>query len=77
MASISLRELDEETMAALRQRAAQHGVSLEEELRRIIQLAVAAPQRLGDLALAYFGEDSGVELELSQYEYHDPIDLLS
>jgi antitoxin FitA len=51
MVSISVRQLDEETVARLRARAASHGVSMEEEARRILKQAVSAPERVGDLAL--------------------------
>lgn len=50
MAALTIRNLDEATKAALRIRAAQHGVSMEEEARRILKNALArpaAPSRLG------------------------------
>jgi plasmid stability protein len=75
MASLSVRQLDEETLRQLRLRAARHGVSTEEEVRRILRRAVAAPERLGDLALAMFGPAHGVELELPQRTPHQPVDL--
>ena len=40
MASLSIRKLDERTLERLRLRAARHGVSVEEEVRRIIGVAV-------------------------------------
>ena len=61
MASISVRQLDEETVARLRTRAASHGVSMEEEARRILREAVSAPERVGDLALQFFGPRHGVD----------------
>ena len=36
MPTITVRKLDEETKQALRERAAAHGVSMEEEARRIL-----------------------------------------
>ena len=39
MASISVRKLDDDTLARLRIRAAKHGISMEEEARRIIRRA--------------------------------------
>lgn len=48
---------------------------MEEEVRRIIRRAVAAPERLGDLALRCFGPAYGVELELPPREPHEPLDL--
>lgn len=62
-------------MAQLRLRAAQHGVSMEEEVRRIIKEAVAAPERLGDLALETFGPSHGIDLELPERLAHRPLDL--
>ena len=72
MASLSVRKIDDDVYERLRIRAAQHGVSMEEEVRRILKRAVAAPARLGDLALEYFGDD-GVELALPHREPHDPM----
>jgi plasmid stability protein len=72
MASLSVRRIDDDLYERLRIRAAQHGVSMEEEVRRILLRAVAAPERLGDLALEYFGEN-GVELALPHGEPHDPM----
>jgi plasmid stability protein len=75
MASLSVRKLDEETLARLRTRAASHGVSMEEEARRILKEAVSAPNRLGDLALQIFGPHHGVDLERPEHIPHEPIDL--
>ncbi|MEA3410199.1 MAG: hypothetical protein U9R74_01515 [Pseudomonadota bacterium] len=75
MASISVRQLDEETVAQLRARAASHGISMEEEARRILKEAVSAPERLGDLALRLFGPRHGVDLELPKHASHIPADL--
>lgn len=72
MASLSVRKIDDDVYERLRIRAAQHGVSMEEEVRRILRRAVAAPERLGDLALECFGEN-GVELELPPREPHEPM----
>ncbi len=54
MASLSIRKMDEETVASLRMRAASHGVSMEEEVRQIIRQAVEPTKRLGDLAVSLF-----------------------
>ena len=75
MASLSVRKLNEETFARLRMRAAGHGVSMEEEVRRILKEAVATPERLGDLALQLFGQQHGVDMVLSERPPHDPKDL--
>ncbi len=75
MASLSVRKLDEETLARLRARAASHGISMEEEARQILKAAVSAPERLGDLALRIFGPHHGVDLELPEHASHAPMDL--
>lgn len=75
MGNLSIRKLDEETLTRLRTRAASRGVSMEEEARRILREAVAAPDRLGDLAVRMFGPTNGVDLELPDRTPHDPIDL--
>jgi len=75
MANLSVRKLDDETLARLRMRAAQHGVSMEEEVRRILNEVVSAPERLGDLALKMFGPNRGVDLELPKRSLHEPVEL--
>lgn len=75
MASISVRRIEDDVYESLRARAARQGISMEEEVRRIIRRAVAAPERLGQLAVECFGKDYGVELERSPREPHEPLDL--
>ena len=75
MGNLSVRRLDEETLARLRSRAARNGVSMEEEARRILRDAVNAPERLGDLALEVFGRRHGVDLELPERTPHEPPDM--
>lgn len=75
MASLSVRKIDDQVYDKLKARAADHGVSMEEEVRRILQRAVAAPERLGELALRLFGPVHGVDLELPPREKHEPPDL--
>ena len=75
MASLSIRKIEEEVYEQLRQRAARHGVSMEEEVRAILRSSVAAPERLSELARECFGPEGGVELELPSREAHDPPDL--
>lgn len=74
MASLSVRRIEKDVYDQLRGRAKRHGVSMEEEVRRILRQAVAAPERLGDLALECFGA-AGVELELPARELHEPPDF--
>lgn len=75
MANISVRKLDDEIIEKLRVRAARNGVSMEEEVRRILKQAVSNPVKLGDLALQLFGEKQGAELELTAKKPHHPLDL--
>jgi plasmid stability protein len=70
--SLSVRGIERDLYERLRIRAARNGVSMEEEVRRILQRAVAAPDRAGDLALECFGEQ-GVELELPARKPHEPV----
>ena len=67
MASITIRNLDDDVKTRLRVRAAEHGRSMEEEARVIIREAVgpgAGPQSLASIFRAHFGPSNGVELVL-------------
>jgi len=68
MASITIRNLDEQTKGRLRVRAAHGGRSMEEEARHILRAALAREPEPGpDLAAAIrarFEALGGVELEL-------------
>ena len=53
MSSITIRNLDEDLKARLRLRAAHHGVSMEQEVRNILQSTLAADASpLGGLEFA-------------------------
>ncbi|HEB63837.1 MAG TPA: hypothetical protein ENJ07_05100 [Gammaproteobacteria bacterium] len=76
MASISVRKLDDETVALLRVCAERHGVSMEEEVRQILKRAVAAPERMGDFAVRLFSPAyGGDELVLPEREVSDPVEF--
>ena len=67
MAAVSIRNLDEDTKRRLRIRAAQHGRSMEAEIRAILQEAVSEPERSGGLfttLMERFGAIGGVDLDL-------------
>ena len=68
MAAVSVRDLDETVRERLRVRAAQHGRSMEAEIRAILTDAVSAPtdpMGLAQALLDRFGDDlGGVDLEL-------------
>jgi plasmid stability protein len=69
MATLTIRDLDEQVRAALRIRAARHGRSMEAEVREILRDAVAKPeltQPLGSRIRQRFATMGGVELELSE-----------
>lgn len=68
MATLNLQCIDDDVYERLRVRAAGNGVSVEEEVRRILRSAMTVPERLGQFALECFGEEHGVELELSPRE---------
>ena len=75
MPDISIRKLESETVALLRERAAHHGVSMEEEVRRILRATVATQQPVSQIASELFGPDHGVELKLPAHPAHAPVDF--
>lgn len=67
MASLSIRDLDDAVREKLRIRAAQHGRSMEAEIRAILTAAVAEDAPATDLFSALterFARLGGVELDL-------------
>lgn len=67
MAAVSIRDLDDGVKERLRVRAAQHGRSMEAEIRAILSAAVAEPTQaagLGQSLLSQFGAIGGVDLDL-------------
>jgi len=68
MASITIRNLDDDVKTRLRMRAAGHGHSMEEEARTILRDAVnrgeAGPRNLAAFTRECFAPLGGVELEL-------------
>ncbi|GGK47671.1 FitA-like ribbon-helix-helix domain-containing protein [Salinarimonas ramus] len=67
MASITIRNLDDELKRRLRIRAAEHDRSMEEEAREILRRAVQMPatrENLGAAIHRRFAALGGVELEL-------------
>lgn len=76
VASITIRNLDDEVKARLRARAAAHHRSMEEEARIILREAVCSKpesRNLAEIARSHFGPDNGVELELpSRGPGHEP-----
>lgn len=65
MGTLTIRQLDARTHARLRGRAAQHGRSVEAEVRAILDAAVNLPEHNFLLSLhASLAEVGGVEFEL-------------
>ncbi len=67
MAAVSIRNLDDQVKQRLRVRAARHGLSMESEIRAILEAAVREPeptQGLFAVLLDRFGALGGVELDL-------------
>lgn len=79
MANLTIRKIDPAVKERLRVRAAQHGRSMEEEARRILNDACPPPGRpetLADIALELFGPEGGVELNLpARYALREPPDF--
>jgi antitoxin FitA len=68
MASVTVRNLPEETHRALRVRAATHGRSTEAEIRAILEAAVHPEGRvkLGTLLAEIGREVGGIDLEIER-----------
>ncbi len=67
MASITIRNLDDEVKTRLRLRAAEHHRSMEEEVRLILREAVGrkpSSRNLVEITRSIFGPENGVDLEL-------------
>jgi plasmid stability protein len=67
MAALSIRNLDDEVKHKLHLRAADHGRSMEAEVRSILHDAVSEPHSPGNLFTALldrFGALGGVELDV-------------
>jgi plasmid stability protein len=48
---------------------------MEEEVRQILARAVQNKNKLGDLALQYFGANNGVDLDIPENRPHEPLDF--
>lgn len=72
MASITIRDLDEQTKARLRIRAAHRRRSMEEEARQILREALASDEKssgnLADLIRSRFRSSGGVDLVIPPRE---------
>ncbi len=72
MASMTIRDLDDDLKSRLRVRAARHGRSMEEEARDILRSALSARSRrpisLVDSIRSRFEPIGGVELDIAPRE---------
>ena len=78
MATLTIRNIDDETKRLLRQRAAHHDRSMEEEVRQILkatlQPAPAGGEPFGDLLVGL--SRPGLELpDVRDHRPHEPIAL--
>ena len=67
MASITIRNLDDDVKTRLRVQAADNGRSMEEEARLILRDAVGrkpSSRNLASIVRSHFGPNNGVDLEL-------------
>ena len=68
MASITIRQLEENTKRKLRMRAAQHGRSMEQEAREILKSALSQPEEqskdLVESIRRRFAKYGGVDLKI-------------
>ncbi len=70
--SISVRKIDDVLYERLQEQAAREGVSMEEEVRRILRRALDSPVNLGSLAVECFS-DVETELVLPVRTPHSPL----
>lgn len=77
MGTLTIRQLDERTHARLRGRAAEHGRSVEAEVRAILDAAVNVPEHNFLLSLhAVMAEAGGLDLAVPpRTDQPRPVDL--
>jgi plasmid stability protein len=72
MASITIRQLPENTKRRLRLRAARNGRSMEQEAREILKIALthsdSQPENLGEAIRKLFAPFGGVDLKIPKRE---------
>ena len=77
MPSITVRNLDEDLKQRLKEQAAKHGCSMEEEVRRILADALphrkAPPEAMGTAIHELFRPLGGVVLETLTEANHPPV----
>lgn len=72
MASLTIRRLDDAVKEKLRVRAAEHGVSMEEEARELLKVGLAREDTSGltfsQSIRQYFEPFGGIDLEIPERE---------
>lgn len=71
MATLTIRDLDDDVKARLRLRAAEHGRSMEAEARELLAAALLGPpmpRRLGSFIHQQFAEFDGIDLTIPARE---------
>ena len=74
MANLSVRNLDNTVYMSIRLQAADKGVSMEEEVRRILARGVAPPKRISEIFRKNFGAKNGITLDL-RHKAHEPMEF--
>lgn len=72
MATVTVRGLNDEVRDRLRVRAAQHGRSMEQEIREILATAVAEPVEAAGLGTAICDRFAGIAVDLVLPGRDDP-----
>lgn len=76
MPNLSIRKLPKDIYQRLRTQAEKHGVSMEEEVRRILSQTLMAPENISDVFQKHFGLENGIDLDLpDQRNSHSPMDM--
>jgi plasmid stability protein len=75
MPILRIKNLDPQIYEKLSLQAATRGISIEEEVRRILFQAVTNPEKMSDVFEKYFGLENGIDLDLlkQQQKPHNPI----
>jgi hypothetical protein len=75
MPNISVRKINQDVYTALLLRAKAHGVSMEEEVRRIITEAVSQKKSISSIFSEHFSDGMADTLKIPSHKSHNPIDL--
>ncbi|MCX6123672.1 MAG: plasmid stabilization protein [Proteobacteria bacterium] len=73
MANLSIRNLDDGVHKLLCMAADLHGVSMEEEVRRIIVGHFKSSENIAEGFMRCFGKKNGIDLKLRKRKSHQPM----